>query len=384
MSNPTSIKPAQKVIWAALWTFDQEDSTDKYFKQYCLHMNQGVLAHKANPTADDEKILDDLKDQFHALADKVDAVELVKKFIEEDADLAFSKYCKSIGLLKIPACDVWKKKLCGFFKKELIALKEREIFDPISSLRKSASEAEADAAVAMVEDDSDVAPVEDDSEQAMVEDISEVAPVEDDSEQVMVEDDSEQVVAEDDSEQAMAEDDSEQVPAEDDSEQVMVEDDSEQVVAEDDSEQAVAEDDSEQAVAEDDSEQVPAEDDSEQAEDEDSDDATEKHLLAQLEALRKKKAVKNEERDTAKWAKLVPAVVELLKTGKRSFARCEFLKPLFKDAPKTEKFKNLFKKLKAIKAEVNIIEKQATKKRAWAKTEMISALQGATKKMRTE
>ena len=321
MSNPTSIKPAQKVIWAALWTFDQEDSTDKYFKQYCLHMNQGVLAHKANPTADDEKILDDLKDQFHALADKVDAVELVKKFIEEDADLAFSKYCKSIGLLKIPACDVWKKKLCGFFKKELIALKEREIFDPISSLRKSASEAEADAAVAMVEDDSDVAPVEDDSEQAMVEDISEVAPVEDDSEQVMVEDDSEQVVAEDDSEQA---------------------------------------------------------------EDEDSDDATEKHLLAQLEALRKKKAVKNEERDTAKWAKLVPAVVELLKTGKRSFARCEFLKPLFKDAPKTEKFKNLFKKLKAIKAEVNIIEKQATKKRAWAKTEMISALQGATKKMRTE
>ena len=348
MSNPTSIKPAQKVIWAALWTFDQEDSTDKYFKQYCLHMNQGVLAHKANPTADDEKILDDLKDQFHALADKVDAVELVKKFIEEDADLAFSKYCKSIGLLKIPACDVWKKKLCGFFKKELIALKEREIFDPISSLRKSASEAEADAAVAMVEDDSDVAPVEDDSEQAM------------------------------------AEDDSEQVPAEDDSEQVMVEDDSEQVVAEDDSEQVVAEDDSEQAVAEDDSEQVPAEDDSEQAEDEDSDDATEKHLLAQLEALRKKKAVKNEERDTAKWAKLVPAVVELLKTGKRSFARCEFLKPLFKDAPKTEKFKNLFKKLKAIKAEVNIIEKQATKKRAWAKTEMISALQGATKKMRTE
>ena len=100
--------------------------------------------------------------------------------------------------------------------------------------------------------------------------------------------------------------------------------------------------------------------------------AVETHTLALVANARNETAILNEERDAKIWTPLVHKALETIK-NQRSFIRLPFLKPLFAAAPKTKKFRDLRKKIAAIKAEVNKSERAAQAKRAWAKKEMAAA-----------
>ena len=372
MSTSTHLTPAQKSIFVALWSFDPSESTDKYFKEYMTTQNEGILAYKEAPTEEDKKILEDFKDQFHKEADLMDAVEKVKKFKDSDLTLAFCKYCKSIGIGNL-APSQWKTALFEFFKRERCVIDK--IFPVNPDMSPLALPAPAESVVSGIDANSAVAGILNDLNDelnALPQAESEAAPAEAESEAAPAEDESEAAPAEDVADPAPAED----AEAAEDVAPPFAEDDSDSAPAEDVSEQELAEDDSEQELAEDEMAEDVAASSSGAA-------ALTKveYLRQQLAAAEEEAARVNEEKDTAQWASQLPEVIKLI-GEKRSFDRCPFIKDLFAKAPKTKKFRTLHKRIKSIKREVNAIEKEATKKRKWAKEEMIEALQNAAKKPR--
>ena len=83
------------------------DECLKYFKSWALTEDKGMYAHTVLLTSEEKAHVDKLKKRFDLFTEKIHEL-LVKQwpeFLEQDVDLAFTKFCVSLGLKNQPPSE---------------------------------------------------------------------------------------------------------------------------------------------------------------------------------------------------------------------------------------------------------------------------------------